>query len=42
MIEVIVAGKTHRLGNFESEDEAARVAAAWRAEHMPFSSEAAA
>lgn len=37
-----LAGKTHRLGNFESEDEAARVAAAWRAEHMPFSSEAAA
>ncbi len=28
-------GRTHHLGTFASEDEAARVASAWRAEHMP-------
>jgi hypothetical protein len=30
------------LGRFDSEDEAAAVASAWRAEHMPFSQDAAA
>lgn len=34
-------GKTHYLGLFESEEEAARAAATARAEHMPYSAEAA-
>jgi hypothetical protein len=32
-------GHAHHLGCFNSEEEAARVAAEWRAEHMPFSPE---
>jgi hypothetical protein len=32
--------KLHYIGTFEDEDEAGRAAAAWRAEHMPFSDEA--
>lgn len=32
-------GRAHHLGCFGSEEEAARVAAEWRAEHMPFSLE---
>ena len=32
-------GRTHNLGRFESEHEAADVAARFRAEHMPFSAE---
>jgi hypothetical protein len=35
-------GRKHHLGLFDSEREAADVAAAFRAEHMPFSAEAAA
>lgn len=34
--------RIHHLGRFEDEQEAARVVAAWRAEHMPYSAEAAA
>lgn len=37
---VWVDGHCHRLGRFADEDEAGAVAAAFRAEHMPFSSEA--
>jgi hypothetical protein len=33
-------GKKYNLGLFTSEEEAARVAAEWRAEHMPHSTEA--
>jgi HNH endonuclease len=33
------SGQIHRLGYFEDEEEAARVAAAFRREHMPFSLE---
>jgi len=32
-------GKNHYLGLFDSEIEAARVAAEWRKKHMPFSVE---
>ena len=32
-------GRTHNLGRFENEVEAAEAAAAFRAEHMPFSAE---
>lgn len=32
-------GKNHHLGFYEDEVEAARVASAWRAEHMPFAVE---
>lgn len=35
-----VDGKQHHLGLFASEIDAARVAAAWRRIHMPFSTEA--
>jgi hypothetical protein len=35
-----VDGEQYKLGLFNDELEAARVAAAWRAEHMPFSQEA--
>jgi hypothetical protein len=35
-------GRQHQVGRFATEDEAARAAAAFRREHMPFSSEAAA
>lgn len=35
-------GKRRTLGRFDSEDEAGRVAAEWRAAYMPFSAEAAA
>lgn len=34
-------GKQHYLGRYDDEEEAGAVAAAWRAEHMPFSREAA-
>lgn len=34
-------GVVHYLGLYVSEDEAGRVAAEWRAEHMPFSEDAA-
>jgi hypothetical protein len=33
-------GKTHHLGRHATEAEAAAVSAAWRREHMPFSSDA--
>jgi hypothetical protein len=31
-----VDGRMHALGLYETEEEAARVAAEWRREHMPF------
>lgn len=34
-------GTVHVLGEYEREQDAAAVAAAWRREHMPFSEEAA-
>lgn len=34
-----VGGKQHFLGYFDIEEEAGRVVAEWRAEHMPFSEE---
>jgi hypothetical protein len=34
-----VGGKNHFLGYFDSEEEAGRVAAEWRAVNMPFSDE---
>jgi hypothetical protein len=37
---VMLDGKQHHLGYFTLEEEAARVAAEWRAEHMPHSAEA--
>ncbi len=37
-----VGAKRHYLGAFDTADEAARVAAEWRAAHMPFSSDASA
>jgi hypothetical protein len=37
--QVVLDGKHHLLGRFESEDEAGQVAASWRREHMPFSVE---
>ena len=36
MAQCQIAGKMHHLGYFTDEDEAGRVAAAFRAEHMPF------
>jgi hypothetical protein len=36
-----VNGRRTTVGRFESEDEAGAAVAAWRAEHMPFSQEAA-
>jgi hypothetical protein len=33
-------GKNHWLGYFATEEEAAAVAAAWRRQHMPYSSDA--
>jgi hypothetical protein len=38
--ECTLNGKNHHLGYFDSEDEAGEVARAFRAEHMPFSTEA--
>lgn len=35
----VLAGRRHHLGYFDSEDEAGRAAAAWRAAHMPYSDE---
>jgi hypothetical protein len=35
-----VAGKHHNLGRYEDEEEAARVVSAFRAEHMPYSTDA--
>lgn len=40
-VNVSVLGRNHYLGLFDDEDDAGRAAAAWRAEHMPFSSDAA-
>jgi hypothetical protein len=34
-----VGGKGHRIGGFDDEAQAASAAAAWRAEHMPYSVE---
>lgn len=34
-----LAGRTHNLGRFETEEEAAEAAAAFRRQHMPFSLE---
>lgn len=39
---VVLDGKAHYLGLYDDEDEAGRVAARFRAEHMHFSAEAAA
>ena len=36
---VRLGNKLHNLGTYDSEEEAARVAALFRAEHMPFSAE---
>lgn len=38
--QVIVNRKRHWLGRYETETEAARVASAFRAEHMPYSEDA--
>jgi hypothetical protein len=38
--QVQLAGKYHRLGSFASREEAATVAAAFRRQHMPYSSDA--
>lgn len=38
--QVKVDKRLHRLGSFDDEDEAGRVAAEFRAQHMPFSAEA--
>lgn len=35
--QAFLGGKSYHLGYFADEDEAGAVAAAWRAEHMPFS-----
>lgn len=40
MAQARLDGKTYFLGYYENEDEAGRVAAEFRAEHMPFSQEA--
>lgn len=37
--QVMIAGRQHQLGRFDTEDEAAAAAAAYRREHMPFSEE---
>jgi hypothetical protein len=37
----MVGGRNHHLGDFSSEEAAGAAAAAFRAEHMPFSVEAA-
>lgn len=37
---VTLNGKKHRLGHFDDKYEAGRVAAAFRAQHMPFSADA--
>lgn len=39
--QVVVNGKTHKLGTHATELAAARVAASFRATHMPFATEAA-
>lgn len=38
--QVVVAGKTHKLGTHATPEIAAEVARAFRAEHMPFANEA--
>ena len=38
---VTVGGKTYHLGRFDTEAQAARCAAAFRAEHMPYAADAA-
>lgn len=38
--KVVLSGVAHRLGKFATREEAAAVAAAFRAEHMPYSPEA--
>jgi hypothetical protein len=40
--QVVINGKTHKLGTHATEEEAAQVASSFRAAHMPFSTEAAA
>lgn len=40
--QAMLDGKCHNLGRFDDVEEAARVVAAFRREHMPFSEEAAA
>jgi hypothetical protein len=40
--QVTIKGRNHHLGYFEAEEEAARVAAEFRAERMPYSVEAGA
>ena len=42
MASHMLNGRRTTIGRYATEDEAGRAAAAWRAEHMPFSSEAAA
>jgi hypothetical protein len=41
LAQTMLDGRCHHLGRFDSEDEAAVAVAAFRAEHMPFSAEAA-
>jgi hypothetical protein len=36
-----LGGRIYYLGTYTDEEEAARVASAWRAEHLPFSVDAA-
>jgi hypothetical protein len=38
---VHIGGVTHRLGRFDTEEQAAAAASAYRAEHMPYSADAA-
>jgi hypothetical protein len=40
MATAMLDGRRRTIGRFDSEDEAAAAAAAWRAKHMPFSAEA--
>lgn len=41
MASAMLDGRRRTIGRFDSEDEAGAAASAWRAEHMPFSAEAA-
>lgn len=42
MATAMLDGRRTTIGRFDTEDQAAAAVAAWRAEHMPFSAEAAA